>query len=295
VENCVSRSVRDSAMVFSLSQDNSDSATLKPTGFIAGPRKKRLRIAFATETYYGNEPHPDVKAAVEATATLCRDLGHEFIDANNPVHGEAFVDAFLTVWASGPAELVKVAESHHVRPQDVLEPWTVSLADYFFKKPKGALEQALAVFRDAEAQVDSFFSNYDVWLMPVLAAPQSKLGEQAPTVAFKTLYERVTRYVAYTPIHNAAGTPAMTVPLAMSGEGLPIGSQFAAARGCCMRSPTNSRPQSHGPGGILVYLRREGLRAEEARYLRVFGALQNAASKKAKDCHAWPCRVTELQ
>lgn len=231
VENCVSRSVRDSAMVFSLSEDNSDSASLKPTGFIAGPRKKRLKIAFATVTYYGNEPHPDVKASVEATAKLCRDLGHDIVDAANPVHGEAFIDAFLTVWASGPAQLVRLAESHHLKPQDVLEPWTVSLAEYFFKKPKGALEKSLEVFRRTEAEVDTFLANYDAWLTPVLAAPPPKLGEQAPTVPFKTLYERVTRYVAYTPIHNVAGTPAMSVPLAMSSDGLPIGSQFAAAKG----------------------------------------------------------------
>jgi Asp-tRNA(Asn)/Glu-tRNA(Gln) amidotransferase A subunit family amidase len=34
-----------------------------------------------------------------------------------------------------------------------------------------------------------------------------------------------------TQIHNVAGTPAMSAPLGMSHEGLPIGSQFAAAKG----------------------------------------------------------------
>ncbi len=231
VENCVSRSVRDSAMVFSLSEDTAHSAPLKPVGFVSGPHKKRLRIAFGTATYYGNEPHPDVKAAVESTAKLCRDLGHEIIAAKNPVHGEAFVEAFLTVWAAGPAELVKLAESKHIKPQDVFEPWTIGLAEYFFKKPKNALEKALAVFKETESQVDAFIASYDAWLTPVLAAPPPKLGEQGPTVSFKTLYERVTRYVAYTPIHNVAGTPAMSVPLGMSRDGFPIGSQFAAAKG----------------------------------------------------------------
>lgn len=231
VENCVSRSVRDNAMVFSLSEDNASSAPFKPTGFVAGPRKKRLKIAFGAATYYGTEPHPDVKAAAERTAKLCRDLGHDVVEAKNPVHGDAFVDAFLTVWASGPAQLFRAAEAHHVKPQDVFEPWTLELADFFFRKPKGSLEKAVAVFRDVEAKVDAFFANYDAWLTPVLAAPPPKLGEQAPTVPFKTLYERVTKYVAYTPVHNVAGTPAMSVPLGMSSDGLPIGSQFAAAKG----------------------------------------------------------------
>jgi amidase len=231
VENCVSRSVRDSAMIFSLSEDTSESAPLPPTGFISGASKKRLRIAFATQSYYGTEPHPDVKTAVETTAKLCRELGHTIIEAKNPVHGEAFVEAFLTVWASGPADLVKLAESKKLNPHDVLEPWTTSLAEYFLKKPKGTLEKSLAIFREVEAQVDAFMANYDAWLTPVLAAPPPKLGEQGPSVPFKTLYDRVIHYVAYTPIHNVAGTPAMSVPLEMSRLGFPIGSQFAAKKG----------------------------------------------------------------
>lgn len=47
----------------------------------------------------------------------------------------------------------------------------------------------------------------------------------------KTLTERRMHYAVYTQIHNVAGTPAMSLPLGMSQNGLPIGSQFAAAEG----------------------------------------------------------------
>jgi amidase len=231
VENCVSRSVRDSAMVFSLSEDTRENAPLRPVGFVAGPSKKRLKIAFGTASYYGTEPHPDVKAAVEASAQLCKSLGHEIIEAKNPLHSQAFIDAFLTVWASGPAQLVALAQSHKLKPEDVLEPWTIELAESFNKKPKDALSKALAVFHESTVQIEAFMANYDAWLTPVLTAPPILLGEQAPTLDFATLYDRVTHYVAYTPIHNVAGTPAMSVPLGMSKDNLPIGSQFAAAKG----------------------------------------------------------------
>ena len=77
----------------------------------------------------------------------------------------------------------------------------------------------------------AFFERYDVALTPVLSAPPVRIGAQAPTVPYETLYDRVLDWVAYTPIHNAAGTAAMSVPLAWNPEGLPLGLQFAAARG----------------------------------------------------------------
>jgi amidase len=37
--------------------------------------------------------------------------------------------------------------------------------------------------------------------------------------------------VAYTPLQNMAGTPAISLPLFQNSGGLPIGSMFAADRG----------------------------------------------------------------
>jgi amidase len=231
VKNCVSISVRDSAMVYSLSEDHGQGATFAPTGLITGPSKKRLKIAFNTANYFGKEPDADVKAAIEATAKLCESLGHEIVPVKDPLNGEEFIDKFLTVWASGPASLVELAKSKGANPEDVLEPWTLGLAKFYASKPKDAMAVALAYFKSAEEQIAAFMSGYDVWLTPVLASPAPKLGQQAPDVDFDTLFTRTTEYVSYTPQHNVAGTPAMSVPLGMSSDGLPIGSQFAAAKG----------------------------------------------------------------
>ncbi|HEY1961932.1 MAG TPA: amidase, partial [Rhizomicrobium sp.] len=231
VENCETRTVRDSATILALSEDTSADAPLKPIGFVSGPSKQRLKIAFSIIGDNGRQPHPDVKAAVEATAKLCGGLGHDIIPAKSPVDGERFADAFLTVWASGAADLVGLAKQMKQKPEDVFEPWTLGLAEFYAKKPKGALAKSLAYFRVVEQQVADFFAHYDAWLTPVLSGPPPRLGEQAPTVPFPTLYDRIVGYAAYTPVHNTAGTPAMSVPLGMSANGLPIGSQFAAAKG----------------------------------------------------------------
>jgi amidase len=231
VENCVSRTVRDSAMLFSLTEDVGEHAVLKPIGFVAGPSKRRLRIAFGTASYYGTEPHPDVKAAVEASARLCESLGHTVVPAQNPVDGQAFNEAFAVVWSSLPAMLVQLAKSKNLNPENFFEPFTLEAANYAMKLPPDALPKAQAMLKQIETQVDAFMASYDAWLTPVLALPPVRLGELAPTVDFKTLSERLMHYVVHTQIHNVAGTPAMSVPLGMSPDGLPIGSQFAAAKG----------------------------------------------------------------
>jgi amidase len=230
-ENCVSRTVRDNAMLFSLTEDTGDFARFKPIGFVAGPAKRRLRIAFGTTSYYRTEPHPDVKAALEASAKLCESLGHTIVPAQDPVDGQAFDEAFESVFWSLPAKLVRHAKSRNLNAENLFEPWTLATADYAMKLPPDAMGKGLTAFTEIEAQVDAFMASYDAWLTPVLASPPVRLGELAPTVDFKTLAERVTHYALYTAIHNVAGTPAMSVPLGISQDGLPIGSQFAAAKG----------------------------------------------------------------
>ena len=231
VENCVTRTVRDSAMIFSLAEDRSAKAPLRAIGFIPSASSRRLKIAFGTTNYFGTEPDADVKTALQATAKLCTGLGHTIIEAKNPLNGNEFIDAFLTVWAAGPAQLVQLAQSKKLKVQDVLEPWTIGLAEFFAKKPKSALPKALAYFKKVEAEIAAFIAQYDAWLTPVLSTPAPKLGVEGPLVPFDTLYDRVIHYVAYTPVHNVAGIPAMSVPLGMSMDGLPIGSMFAAAKG----------------------------------------------------------------
>lgn len=229
VENCISRSVRDSAAVFSISEDRS--GPLSPVGFVSGPASRRLTVALSTVDYFGREPDPDVRGAVEDAAKLCADLGHEVVEARPSVDGEAFIDAFVTVLASGAARLVKTAQERGLRPEDVLEPWTIGLAAFFAAKPKGALEAAFAHFGEVAATIDAFMGRHDVWLTPVLSKTVPKLGWQSPILPFDTLYDREVHYASYTAVHNVAGTPAMSVPLGFDAAGLPIGCQFAAAKG----------------------------------------------------------------
>jgi len=226
------RSVRDSAMLFSRTESTRKKAAFPPVGYVSGPGKDKRKIALTMVNYLGKEPAADVKAAIDRTAKLCADLGHEVILVQHPLAGdEKLLEAFLALFSSDAAQLVKTAEKKGFDPSSVLEPWTLGNAEVFEKLPKGAVENALAYRKETIRRLDAFFAKYDAWLTPMVDRAPPKLGELAPTVPYATLRQRSASYASYTALHNFAGTPAMSVPLYWNDAGLPIGSQFSAGRG----------------------------------------------------------------
>lgn len=232
----LSRTVRDSARLLAVSEAR-DTTSLPPVGFVEGPSKRRLKIGFSTINGKGEAAHPEVRGALEGAAALCESLGHTVVDATLPVDGEEFEYHFISVWASLPATLeanawlIGLSQLRWIRAADVLEPWTLGLAKLHEARGADSVEQAVAYFQHIVRAYDRFFEQHDIQLTPVLREPPIRLGEQAPDVPFETLLELVASYSSYTPPHNAAGTPAMSVPLSMSSQDLPIGSQFAAPVG----------------------------------------------------------------
>jgi amidase len=231
-ELCLSRSVRDTAAFLNLIEKK-DSETLPPVGFISGPSKKRLKVALILETVQGKTPHPEVEKAVRASAQLLEKLGHKVEEAKLEIDGMEFNDAFLGLAASFTLRQIELLPSKDVRREDVLEPWTLGLLD--LAKKRGGVQpcsqRAIKVFTEVGAAVEKLFKTYDALLSPVMRLPPYKIGWHAPTLDFDTLLTRFLDEVGYTPLHNAVGTPAMSVPLHWTRDGLPVGSQFSARRG----------------------------------------------------------------
>src|SRR5579872_3376072 len=231
VEFCVSRTVRDSAMMLSLSEDRTRHASLKPVGYVSGAAPQRLKIAFCTQNIFGAQPDSEVRAMLADAARLCESLGHRVVEVNNPVDGEKFLEAFGVLWGLAPRWGVDQAKKQHLNPADVLEPWTLGLAQQVEGKSAADIAQAVAYCKSLEKQIDEFMAPYDVWLTPVTFSPSPRIGELAPTVEFTKLKQRVMQYLSYTPVQNATGAPAMSVPLHWTKGGLPFGSHFSAKLG----------------------------------------------------------------
>ncbi len=231
VKHAVSRTVRDSAAFLAATERRDAGAPLPAVGFVEGASPQRLRIAFHTRNAYGAEADPQVRKAVEDTARLCQELGHQVVPASPDYQGEAFAQHFLDLWTSFPEALLAEVEARGADPTTLLEPVTIGMAERFRRQPPGALERAAAFFADYQRSIDGFFDAYDVVLSPVLRTPPIRLGTQAGTLPYGQVLEPMLDYVSYTPMWNATGSPAMSVPLGWSREGLPIGSHFAARVG----------------------------------------------------------------
>ena len=48
---------------------------------------------------------------------------------------------------------------------------------------------------------------------------------------FETLFSRLRNYACFTPLNNATGSPAMSLPLGATSDGLPLGVHFSGRHG----------------------------------------------------------------
>lgn len=230
--HCTSRSVRDSAALFAMVEQTGPSAPFAPVGFVKGPSRRRLRIGLLTKSFHGTEADPEVAKIIRHQGVLLRKLGHHVVDTHWPVDGQ-FMDDFLLYWAAGAAGLVEhVTQAIGHKPDEtMLEPFTLGLADMIARQKPGTLEAATARLQKAIETYAVWMKDYDVVLSPVLRTPAARLGFLAPDVQFDTLVARVIDYVGYTPLHNVAGAPAMSVPAALTKSGLPVGAHYGAPAG----------------------------------------------------------------
>jgi amidase len=81
------------------------------------------------------------------------------------------------------------------------------------------------------ADVHAFFETIDVYLTPVLGTPPPPIGFIDSRGNLEEFNRRTAATYPFTAPFNFTGQPAMSLPLAWSKDGLPIGMQLAARYG----------------------------------------------------------------
>ncbi|MBL8613114.1 MAG: amidase, partial [Myxococcales bacterium] len=230
-ELCVSRTVRDAAGLFAAVE--ADGGT-KRVGRVTGPARERLRVGTWSRTLMGREPAAEPARALERAAALLAELGHDVAPATPPaIDGAALSDAFFTLAGASIAPIFDMMAGMLGRAVGAsdFEPFTRAVVDAFRARPPSCVEASTRAFAAATAELEATLARFDVVLTPTLAIEPWPLGHLSPTLTREELIARTEEAVGYTPIHNVAGCPSMSVPLHWSAAGLPVGVCFAAPRG----------------------------------------------------------------
>ena len=240
VEHAVTRSVRDSAALLDATAGPAPGdpywaqPPARPFTQEAGADPGRLRIALISSTITGTPLHANCRSAVEDTAKLCADLGHDVAEEAFHLDGELFARAFLAVWAAGCATAIEgCAQITGVRPsEDLFEPFTWSFYQIGRQVSASAYALALAALQGISRQVAQFMLRYDVALTPTLGRPPVPLGWFAsPPLDALEVQQHMAEFVPFPPLANVTGQPAMSVPLYWNEENLPIGTHFIGRYG----------------------------------------------------------------
>lgn len=237
--HAVTRSVRDSALLLDVAhgpEPGSRYVAPPPRGrFVDAVSRPpgRLRIAYHWETRPGVDPDPECVAAVEFTAALCQELGHEVEPAAPRLDLEALARAFGRVVLVSVAALVaaRATERGVDALDDELEETTRGFVAIARTIPALALHQANDAFMEAARVVAEFQTRWDLILCPTLGRPPIPLGEATPERPLGE-FDTATRALnCFTALQNQTGQPAMTVPLHWTTDGLPVGVQCAGRVG----------------------------------------------------------------
>ena len=100
-----------------------------------------------------------------------------------------------------------------------------------FTSQVGATLASIRRLRGLAGRYAEIVAPYDALLGPTLAEPPPPLGHLATDQPFERTLERLLSFTPFTGLINAAGAPALSLPMARSEAGLPLGVQLAAAHG----------------------------------------------------------------
>jgi len=225
----VSRSVRDTAAFYREAERIWRAAKLPPIGDVQHAGEKRLRIAVITHSLL-RESSPEVRELTLKSAGLLEELGHRVDHLEKPVPS-SFVSDFVLYWgllAMGQIQQNKRAfDGFDVTRLDNLSRGL----DRHARRNLHRMPLALIRLSRVRRHTERLTRTYDLVLTPTLADEPPQIGYLDPTADYEQVIDRLQDWVAFTPLQNVTGEPAISLPLELSADGLPVGMMFSAPVG----------------------------------------------------------------
>jgi amidase len=227
VNGPLAHTVRDAALLLDVLSGNVDGDLHRPPppaeSFVAaaGGSPGALRIALSLNIPYSGAParlDPEIRTAVERTATVLEGLGHHVETADVP----------YGIWPGAsimPRSMAGIREwTGRVPDRSLLDPRVRESARH-----GGVLRPLLPVARFAERighrTVGRIFRRFDVVLTPTTAQPPLRVGACEGLSNWET-DKTIVAACPYAWPWNVLGWPGLNVPAGFTSDGLPLGAQL---------------------------------------------------------------------
>ena len=239
VDHVVSRTVRDSAAMLDAT------GYPEPASPYAYPYKERpyleevsrspgkLKILWSGATPSGRPVDPEVQSALERTATLLAELGHDVREQAITLDWRQFYRAQAIVSGSNfAAGMARMVQAIGREPGGDIGP----LARRGYDRGREITGQqamwAWQQLRVMSRQVMATFEACDVHLSPVLGTAVPRVDWLDPlALEIREYDKRSAKTYPFTPPYNITGQPSLSLPLWQTSDGLPLAMMFSGRYG----------------------------------------------------------------
>ncbi|MEZ5190602.1 MAG: amidase [Schumannella sp.] len=175
-------------------------------------------------TAYELELSAEARAALDVALREFDALGHGVEELDLPPE-EGYAPAFRTVWQAG-ASGIPVADDE----LDRLEPLTAWLVRRGREVSARELADAESWLTGFERRIITAFNPFDAVLTPALALTPRPVGWYDAEDGERNFAQQV-QFTPFTSMVNVAGLPAISLPVATTEDGLPMGVQLIGRPG----------------------------------------------------------------
>ncbi|AQZ93374.1 amidase [Halopseudomonas phragmitis] len=261
-DGVLTRSVRDTALALDILVGNNPGDPLhtalpeRSYRSLTQQEPGQLRIGFSTRSPLGTPVHPEAVKAVEHAVKLLQALGHEVVEAAPDHDGQMLARCYLNLYFGQVAATLDEARAIGARDEE-FELLTRTLAAFGRVMSSADYVRSHRQWNSFSQALGLFHQQHDLYLTPTLAHPPIRHEQgQLPTAQARILElllatgllpmlarwgvlenmvndmaRKNLTYVPFTQLANLTGTPAMSVPLYWTADGLPLGVQFGGPPG----------------------------------------------------------------
>jgi amidase len=232
VDNCVSRTVLDTALWLDVVAGGSKEAEAPPPPerpFVESAQTApgKLRVAWSTAPPRAMAPptvSDEVKQTVAEAAAMLRSLGHD-VEQKDPDWGR-ISDSISARFLYGVAKTVE-----EVPHPERLERRTRGFGRLGKVLPDSLFEKAVGPGREADrARIEAIFDFHDVLVMPTMGGTALSVRRWESRGAIRTVLG-MSRFYPFCVPWNHLGNPAIAVPSGFGADGMPLSIQIVGRRG----------------------------------------------------------------